>query len=42
MVDLPAGGFVDVLTGAEHIGTVDADRLLARFPVALLRPSSAD
>ena len=41
-VELPIGRFVDVLTGAEHRGTVDLARLLASYPVALLRPSAAD
>jgi (1->4)-alpha-D-glucan 1-alpha-D-glucosylmutase len=41
-VDLPDGRFVDALTGVEHAGTVDLGRLLATYPVALLRPSSAD
>ena len=41
-VELPIGRFVDVLTGAEHTGTVDLARLLASYPVALLRPSAAD
>jgi (1->4)-alpha-D-glucan 1-alpha-D-glucosylmutase len=38
-VDLPDGCFVDVLTGARHVGAVDVARLLAAYPVALLRPA---
>jgi (1->4)-alpha-D-glucan 1-alpha-D-glucosylmutase len=41
-VELPAGRFVDILTGAAHAGSVDLARLLATYPVALLRPSSLD
>jgi (1->4)-alpha-D-glucan 1-alpha-D-glucosylmutase len=38
-VELPSARLLDVLTGAEHGGTVEVARLLATYPVALLRPT---
>jgi len=38
-ITLPAGRFSDVLTGAEHSGTVRVAELLHRYPVALLLPA---
>jgi (1->4)-alpha-D-glucan 1-alpha-D-glucosylmutase len=36
-LELPAGGFEDLLTRRTHSGTVALSRLLADYPVALLR-----
>ncbi|MGI8867910.1 MAG: malto-oligosyltrehalose synthase [Mycobacteriales bacterium] len=38
-VDLPAGGWVDRLTGTRHDGAASLGDLTARYPVALLTPA---
>ncbi len=38
-LSLPAGEQLDLLTGAVHRGTVPLAELLARYPVALIRPA---